>query len=206
MRYIKFGAALAGLALLTACNTDPLSTKPETNAQLPPATDTPASEEDADPEDPAPEPVPAPEPDPITAPAPITEPAPEPAPVIQPDPVPTPTETIEPIPRTDKLVRGLISGSTMTLKPGQTLTVAMNANRSEGYAWQMDTLPDGLELAGEYYREGESPFPDRASIGGARYFLITANAAGTYRVRILHIRPGDADPRVTKSFTLDVAE
>ncbi len=201
MRFIKIGALLTGLALLAACHTDPFSTKPETDAQLPPPEERPAGDAPADP---APDPVPEPQPAPDPAPHPEPSPAPAPAPDVT--PAPDQSADVTPIPRTEKLVRGLINGSTLTLRNGQTLTLAMNANRSEGYEWQMAPLPEGLELAGEFYREGESPFPGRASIGGARYFLIKANSAGTFPVRILHIRPGDTEPRVTKSFTLDVSE
>lgn len=222
MKFVKTAALLMGPVLLAACHTDPFSMKPETNAQLPPADERPVIDEPADP---APSPVPAPQPgpdpipepqpapDPIPEPVPGTLPAPEPdpapaAPAPEPNATPAPDEAVDvtPIPRTEKLVRGLINGSTLTLRNGQTLTLAMNANRSEGYEWQMAPLPEGLELAGEFYREGESPFPGRASIGGARYFLIKSNSPGAYPIHILHIRPGDTQPRVTKSFTLDVSE
>lgn len=178
-------AALVLPVVLTACFTDVYSTKPETNARLP---ERPATE--------APAPVDAPDPEPIAAP----EPAPEPAPVVSTDG----TDMGDtPVPYTTKLVRGIINGGTIVLQTNDTLTLAISANRTEGYVWKLDPLPEGLVQIGDYYRS-EGPFPDRPSIGGARYFLLRADQAGVYPIKLSHMR-GD-EIRATKSFSIDVSD
>jgi predicted secreted protein len=206
--------AIAALVLTTACHMDVLSTKPETGATVPagpapqpapaPAPETPAATPPAETVPVTPTPVARPEP------APAPTPAPPPAPIVQPAPSPLPLPPsgiaintgTDPVPFTDKLVRGLHNASTLTLNVGQTLTVVMNSNTSDGYDWVIQPLPAGLELYGDYYR-ATPPSPGQPNIGGSRYFLFRGTAAGTHPVQIHHQK--GTDIRATKSFFVAVS-
>lgn len=213
-RLITRTALLAAPLWLSACLTDPFGLEPETDAELPAVEEpAPVTEElDGEPDDVL-EAV-----EEIETAEPVAEEAVEPVEADLPgddaEPAADRTSTAllvdhtstDAIPRTDKLVRGIRNDAVITLKAGRTVTLALNTNRMTGYEWRLSgPFSEGgdLEFTADYYREGESAFPDKASIGGARYFVLTANAAGSYPLAIRHESADDV--RATKELTLDVS-
>ncbi len=185
---MRLSLILASALLLAACNNDILSTKPETDAEVPAPPETPAAET----------PV-VPDPAPVIE-TPPAEPTPVAAPILE-GPIPTDRST-NPIPFTDKKVRSLRNDATMTLNTGQTLTVVLNVNTTEGFDWLMAPVPAGVTLYGDYYR------PDAVAvgvpnIGGARSFLFRGETPGKYPISIQHTN--GTEIRATKSFWIEVA-
>lgn len=159
----------------------------------------------------------------VTTPDPVEVMAPEPVEVVVPDPetesaaVPSPdivssAELVDHdgdsrVPSTNKLVRGARNGAELSMKTGETFTLALNANRDLGFVWHLEGpvgRGTGLRFIADYYRDGESPFFDRGSTGGARYFQFEAEAPGSFPLTIKHM---DGETvRATKSVTLVVTE
>jgi predicted secreted protein len=180
---MRFLALIAAALCLAACNNDVLSTRPETDARVPeaPATESPVAVA-------PPSPAPSSQP-----PAPITPPVLE-------GPIPT-DRTDAPVPFTDKKVRSLRNDATMALNEGQTLTVVLNVNTTEGYDWRIMPVPAGVTLYGDYYRP-DPVAPGVPNIGGARSFLFRGDAPGRYPIKIEHTN--GTDIRATKSFFIEV--
>jgi predicted secreted protein len=218
---LRLTAFILAPLLFAACASAPVTPEPDIDAKSPDTVETPPPPIDINgPDAVVPEPTPPAEMEPaptpvIPAPAPpITQPAPQP--VTEPPAPSTAVETnstaqlvdhtsTDRIPFTNKLVRGIRNGAIITMKPGETLTLALNANRITGYAWELDgpfAVGGDVEFVADYYREGESPYPDRVSIGGARYFIVKANAPGTYGMQIRHV--GATEVRATKVMTIQV--
>jgi len=188
MPRLKLLSALAGTLALTGCLTDPFGMKPEVNVTPPNApavAEAPAPVATAVEEAGAADSVAAPE-----APA-----APAVTAGLQTDMGPGP------VPWTDRLVRGLPNEGSMPIAAGKTLTLALGANRESGYVWQLDPLPDGLALVGDYYREAGTD-SNRPSWATLRYFMFRADTPGTYAVHVRHTN--GTDTRVEKDFVIDV--
>lgn len=111
------------------------------------------------------------------------------------------------VPSTNKLVRGIRNAAELTMKPGETITLALNANRDLGFVWNVEGPigpGTGLRFIADYYRDGESPFFDRGTTGGARYFQFEAEGLGSFPLTINHM---DGETiRATKTVTLVVTE
>lgn len=172
-------AAIVTLGL-SACHTDPFSIKPETNAKLPQS------------EPRAPE---------------VVEETSDTRQglIVESQALIVDHTSDDPIPRTAKLVRGIQHQSIIELDLGDSITLAINANRSSGYVWVLDGpfgSEQGLEFTADYYRKGESIFPDRVSTGGARFFVLTAKAPGDYALIVRHV--GLNEVRAQKAITLRV--
>ncbi|HPE46981.1 MAG TPA: protease inhibitor I42 family protein [Hyphomonas sp.] len=188
MPRLKLMSAVAGTLALAGCLTDPFGMKPEANVRLP---ETPAAAEAPAPVAPAVDEAAATE---IVA-APEAPAAPAEAAGLQTDMGPGP------VPWTDRLVRGLPNEGSMPIAAGKTLTLALGANRDSGYVWQLDPLPEGLDLVGDYYREAGTD-SNRPSWATLRYFMFRSDTPGTYSVHVRHTN--GANTRVEKDFVVEV--
>jgi predicted secreted protein len=189
---MRLTVLLASALMLTACNNDILSTKPETDAEVPAEPAPPAADTPVTPVTPA---LP-----PAIDPPPPAEPVAITAPILN-GPIPTDRTTV-PIPFTDKKVRSLRNDATMTLNTGQTLTVVLNVNTTEGFDWLMAPVPAGVTLYGDYYRP-DAVAAGVPNIGGARSFLFRGETPGRYPISIQHTN--GTEIRATKSFWIDVS-
>ena len=94
------------------------------------------------------------------------------------------------------------SGSTVTLRPGQGLTIELESNASTGFRWAFTTEPDAavLALAGNDY---QAPSADLLGAPGKEAWRFTAVKAGTTSLTLVYARPWES-VMPEKTFTLTV--
>jgi len=86
------------------------------------------------------------------------------------------------------------------LAVGDELVVRLEENRTTGYRWRADDLPDGVTLVDDAF---EAQPPGRPGQGGVHTFRMRPTAPGDHRVRLALGRSwGAAAPERTVEFTV----
>lgn len=94
-------------------------------------------------------------------------------------------------------------GREITLKPGQTLAVALEANPTTGYNWLLDVEPDAavLSVVGE---EFQAPSGERVGAGGVTTWRFRALATGETSFRLGYARSWEEGVESVETFSLRV--
>jgi len=95
------------------------------------------------------------------------------------------------------------NGTSVTLEKGQTLELTLPSNPSTGYSWQIASLPECLESAGESQFESEAE-EDVVGAGGMETLSFTAKEAGTGRLELEYKRPWETGVEAEDTFGVDV--
>jgi len=94
------------------------------------------------------------------------------------------------------------SGSTVTLETGQTLKIALDANRSTGFSWKLDEpVPALLEQSGEPGYVVES---DGVGAPGTETWTFVARSPGEASVTMVYARPFEAEAEPARRFEVTV--
>lgn len=110
-----------------------------------------------------------------------------------------------PEPATPLSVTGDSDGKEISLAPGRRLEVALAANPSTGYQWELDTLdPAVLEQTGDPEYRSAPGAETAVGVGGASIWHFVAVAPGKTRLRLGYARPWEPGIEPAQRFTLDV--
>lgn len=94
------------------------------------------------------------------------------------------------------------SGATVKLETGQTLKIALDANRSTGFSWKLDApVPALLEQSGEPVYEVAS---DRVGAPGTETWTFIARSPGEANLTMVYGRPFEADAERAGQFEITV--
>jgi len=95
------------------------------------------------------------------------------------------------------------NGSEVTLKSGQTLVVALEANPTTGYDWLLEIEPDEdvLSVVG---KEFEGPGGERVGAGGVTIWRFRAVAAGETSFQLGYARAWEKGVEPLETFSLRV--
>ena len=95
------------------------------------------------------------------------------------------------------------NGTSVTLQPGQTLKVTLPSNPSTGYSWQIASLPECLESAGESEFESEAE-EGVVGAGGTETLTFEAVEAGDAMLELEYRRPWETGVEPADTFSADV--
>ncbi|MEI7813995.1 MAG: protease inhibitor I42 family protein [Coriobacteriia bacterium] len=92
---------------------------------------------------------------------------------------------------------------TVTVAPGQTLEVVLDANPSTGYTWTIASAPEFLKSEGEpvFASEGAS---GAVGAGGKQTMKFSVTAAGTGSLSLNYVRPWEAGVAPAETFKVEV--
>lgn len=95
------------------------------------------------------------------------------------------------------------NGKEITLKPGQTLVVALEANPTTGYDWLLDSEPDAavLSVVGQ---EFEAPSGERVGAPGVTIWRFRAVSAGETSFQLGYARAWEKGVEPLETFSLRV--
>lgn len=95
------------------------------------------------------------------------------------------------------------NGKEITLKQGQTLAVALEANPTTGYNWLLASEPDTtvLSVVGDQF---EAPGVDRVGAGGVTTWRFRALAAGETSFQLGYARSWEEGVEPLETFSLRV--
>ncbi|HEU5110279.1 MAG TPA: protease inhibitor I42 family protein [Micromonosporaceae bacterium] len=91
------------------------------------------------------------------------------------------------------------SDGVVTASPGELLEAVLPENAGTGYQWQVEPLPDGLELLGDRTAVARG---DAAGAAGNRIFTVRVNGPGVFTARLSRAWEPAASARQT--FTVKV--
>jgi inhibitor of cysteine peptidase len=80
------------------------------------------------------------------------------------------------------------SGSTVSIRPGDTLRITLESNVTTGYAWRLETEPatEVLDLTGSDY---VAPDTDLVGAGGEEVWRFVATGEGTTDLALSYVGP-----------------
>ena len=92
---------------------------------------------------------------------------------------------------------------TVTVSPGQTLEIVLDANPSTGYTWTVASAPEFLKSEGEptFASEAESGV---VGAGGKQTLKFSVTAAGKGELSLSYLRPWEAGTAPAETFKVDV--
>lgn len=95
-------------------------------------------------------------------------------------------------------------GTTVNLRTGQKLSVALKSNPTTGYDWQVDEVDEGVvRLVAHEFQPASDP--DRLGAPGQTVLQFEAVAAGTTDLRLVYVRPWEEGVEPQDTFQIHVA-
>jgi inhibitor of cysteine peptidase len=111
----------------------------------------------------------------------------------------------EPAPLPPVLVTIADQGKTIELKPGQTMQVVLDANRTTGFSWTVEKVDAALlTLVGQPVYAIAEPKPGMVGVGGTETWHLLAVAPGEQRIQFFYRRPFEPDVPPARTFALIV--
>jgi predicted secreted protein len=75
---------------------------------------------------------------------------------------------------------------------GGEFSVRLESNPTTGYVWEVETLPEGLELSGSEYKKSEGAL--QVGSPGIQFFRFRAQKSGEYQINFVHKRQWEKNP------------
>ncbi len=96
------------------------------------------------------------------------------------------------------------NGTTVSITPGATFVIALQANPSTGYSWQVQPIPDPavVSLVSEAYVQAPAA-SGLVGAGGTDTFTFKVLDSGTTTLTLWYLPPGRTDPASTFSVTIE---
>ena len=100
----------------------------------------------------------------------------------------------------------VVGSGEVTLREGGELKVALAANPSTGYSWEVSGAPDAavLEQVGEPAYEASPTETMVVGSGGTTTFVFRAVGAGTTTLELVYLRPWEDGVEPVDTVTIDV--
>ena len=98
------------------------------------------------------------------------------------------------------------SGQTIDIGVNQEFVIALGANPTTGYDWEVSLDEAMLEMGEKTYKTAEEAEEGVVGAGGVEYFRFKALKAGGTEISLIYKRPQDASTpeHVTKVFTVKI--
>jgi inhibitor of cysteine peptidase len=103
------------------------------------------------------------------------------------------------------VVTGADDGRTIELKPGQSLRVVLESNRTTGFSWTFDRVDAAvLTVLGESVYTAADAKPGMVGVGGTETWRLLAAAPGEQRIQFYYRRPFEPSVPPARTFALTV--
>ncbi|MFT5774320.1 protease inhibitor I42 family protein [Hyphomonas sp.] len=91
------------------------------------------------------------------------------------------------------------AGGEVAMQVGQTLRIELESIPTAGYVWEIEDLPDFVELADEATRPTDPGFQNQPGVTGGNHFMafdLTATAPGTATLHMVNHRPWEGGEEI----------
>ena len=95
----------------------------------------------------------------------------------------------------------MTSDETIRIPVGEEFSVRLESTPTTGYMWNVNTLPEGIQLLGSEY---EKPTGDRPGDPGIQAFRFRALRAGEHLINFALKRPWEKNPIRSRTVRVEV--
>ena len=98
------------------------------------------------------------------------------------------------------------NGSSLSMKPGETLLISIDGNPTTGYTWEVDSVDENiLQLLGEPdYSTDFRLRPGMTGVGGTYKFTFTAMSEGTTTLKLKYWRTFEPENLPVETFEVTI--
>ena len=97
------------------------------------------------------------------------------------------------------------NGATVSLRPGERVTISLASNPTTGYSWQVVAIDEALlEMVAEPEYQPEAKAEGLVGAGGTESFLFQALAPGEATLTLGYARPWEVDVAPIETFSVHV--